>query len=130
MDIIAESSERLHPSDGLHEELASIRKLRGEMQELVDDLCASIPFHLVADLPSHLGSGTIFGDLDTPGKALGGLLLMYPLYIASCLPLVPLKQRIWMRGRLRWIGKHMGIRQATMLADVCLITTAIQTSHC
>ena len=46
---------------------------------------------------------------------------MYPLYIASRLSLGAVKQRTWMRGRLWWIGKHMGIRQATMLADVCLV---------
>ncbi len=125
IDAIVESSERLHPSDGPNDELATIRKLKNEMQELVDDLCASVPFHLVADLPSYLQAGNTSGDVDSPGKALGGLLLMYPLYVASSLSLVPLKQRIWMRGRLRWIGKHMGIRQATMLADVCLIIIVI-----
>jgi hypothetical protein len=109
LDVVARSSEGLSPSERTN------GKLGAEVQELIDDLCASVPFHLVADLPSAL---KIPSEKVTPGKALGGLLLMYPMYIASSLPMVPLKQRIWMRERLRWIGKHMGIRQAIMLGDV------------
>jgi hypothetical protein len=109
LDVIYRSSERLSPSKSTHQ------KLRAEIEELVDHLCASVPFHLLADLPSALNTPR---DMNNPGKALGGLLLMYPMYIASSLPMVLLKQRIWIRERLRWIGKHMGIRQAIMLADV------------
>lgn len=121
LDVIVQCSERLNIFDGQNGDLLAARKLKIEIQELVDDLCASTPFHLLADLPSYLQNGIPSGDIDTPGKALGGLLLMYPLYIASSLPLVPVKQRIWMRGRLRWIGKQMGISQATILANVGLI---------
>jgi len=109
LHVIARSSERINPSE------LTNRKLEAEMQELVDDMCASVPFHLVADLPSALHKPS---DMIPPGKALGGLFLMYTMYIASSLPMVPSKQRFWMRGRLRWIGTRMGIRQASMLADV------------
>lgn len=117
IDVILESSSRLQVSRSLYDEPPAIRKLKSEMQELVNELCASIPYHLISDLRASLETGRA-SRADTPGKALGGLLLMYPLYIASCMPNVPTKQRIWMRGRLHWIGNNMGIRQATMLANV------------
>lgn len=119
LQVITDCSERLRSAGQPQEKPVALQKLRCEMRELVDGLCASIPFHLVADLHHCLQSGGTFDNLSTPGKALGGLLLMYPLYIASTLSLIPSDQRAWMKGRLQWIGKYMGIRQATMLGNVC-----------
>ncbi|RDW85949.1 hypothetical protein BP5796_04274 [Coleophoma crateriformis] len=120
LNVIIQCSERLRGDSQTHDNSATLPKLQGEVNELVDGLCASVPFHLVADLQSCLTVGSTSSAQFTPGKALGGLLLMYPLYIASTLPTVPSKQQAWMQGRLRWIGTHMGIRQATMLANVGL----------
>lgn len=103
-------------SKGLDLKATMPQKLMADTQGLVDELCASVPFHLLADLPAYLRNGN--AEKKRPGKALGGLLLMYPLYIASSLSMVPTEQREWMKGRLRWIGRVIGIRQASMLADV------------
>jgi hypothetical protein len=128
LHIIAECSHRLYLTNRPLKESISYQKMRNEIQELVDGLCASIPFHLVADLLTCLQTSNGHSASDVPGKALGGLLLMYPLYIASTLPLISTNQRNWMRGRLRWIGKNMGIQQATMLANVSFITVELSTS--
>ena len=130
LQVVANCSERLGRVGVFQEKPVLHQRLQSEVQELVDGLCASIPFHLVADLPSCLQRGGTIDDLNIPAKALGGLLLMYPLYIASTLPLVPSDQRAWMKGRLRWIGRCMGIRQATMLANVCLITMKSHSLYC
>lgn len=109
----------------LDEKTSAAQKLEAEIQGLVDDMCASIPFHLAADLDG-LSSDNAVSRLDAPGRPVGGLLLMYPLYIASTLPIVPSAQRAWMKGRLRWIGTQMGIRQAAMLASVSTLPFLVQ----
>ena len=125
LQIVADCSQRLRSASQLQAKPATLQKLQSEIRELVDGLCASVPFHLSADLHHCLQSGGTIGDLYSPGKALGGLLLMYPLYIASTLTLIPPEQRDWMKGRLRWIGKNMGIRQALMLANVRLMNKGL-----
>lgn len=127
LQVVADCSERLRAANHSQERPLPLQKLQNEIQGLVDDLCASIPFHLIADLPCCLQSSGTIDNLHAPGKALGGLVLMYPLYVASILPLVPVDQRTWMKGRLRWIGKHMGIRQAIMLANVRLVRLSLYT---
>ena len=108
----------------LDEKISTFEKIEMEMKELVDDMCASVPFQLCADL-STLEDDDAVDRLNVPGKPLGGLLLMYPLYIASSLAIVPSDQRAWMKGRLRWIGSHMGIRQAALLGAVSQIPDQI-----
>jgi hypothetical protein len=100
----------------LDEKESTFEKIKADTKDLVDGMCASVPFQLGTDLSRLQHPDTL--HLDVPGKPLGGLLLMYPLYIASSLSIVPADQRLWMKGRLRWIGDHMGIRQATLLGAV------------
>ncbi|KAF2810506.1 uncharacterized protein BDZ99DRAFT_313898 [Mytilinidion resinicola] len=85
-------------------------------QDLVDDIAASLCFHLCADVPDlvrNAESGAPF--CVTPGKSLGGLLLMHPLFIASGLSITKVQQRRNMREALVWIADHMGIGQAQSL---------------
>lgn len=85
---------------------------------VVDDIIASVPYHLTESLPAfvrQLESGT---DIRVPGRFVGGLLLMHPLYVASQMQFLPADMRQYLRACLLWIGSNMGIGQATVLANV------------
>lgn len=94
--------------------------------ELVDDICASVPFLLGHDLsrmklPSTDGrkeTGTIpqtekKGGGSTPARRYS---LLWPLYVASSAPPIPQAQRAWMRLQLRMITEGSET-QARSLCD-------------
>ena len=117
LDVLFQCGNRLHADKVPYEETKECIHLRKVTAEITNDLCASVPFLLFSNLQGHVE------DRETPlspAMALGGLMLIYPLHIASLMPLIPNIQRQWMKGRLRWIGKVMGIGQATILAEVGL----------
>lgn len=119
IDVMLKCSKRLHDKPTPFEQTNTFRALQKESQAVADDIAASVPFHLVANLDETLQNLETKdpGDI-RPQKALGGLLLMYPLYIAATLPPIPFRQREWMKARLIWIGKRMGIGEAVILANV------------
>ncbi|KAL4993637.1 hypothetical protein BDV10DRAFT_199430 [Aspergillus recurvatus] len=89
---------------------------------LVDDILASIPYHLANDISPE---GTTSPDSNgrharAPepgvGRAVGGLLLLHPFYVLSSCSIVPPPVQFYVRKRLAWIGKHMGIGQATIMS--------------
>jgi hypothetical protein len=88
---------------------------------LASDLLASIPYHLADDLQGFLHNKSTSQDTIEPGRAVGGLLLMHPLYVASTLLIVPPQMREYMRACLAWIGTNMGIGQASIFAKVSLV---------
>ncbi|KAG9242739.1 hypothetical protein BJ878DRAFT_425253, partial [Calycina marina] len=120
MNIIVACSERSVTS-------GNSAQNRDEVNIIVDDMFASVPFHLIADLPSQLQIGSLLESLGAPGKSLGGLLMMYPWYVVSSWTFLSPEQRIWMSERLRWIGSRMGIQQATRLSNVCYLVVRV---HC
>ena len=91
---------------------------RAEAQELIDDMVASVPYHLTDDPQALLCKAENAPQPLVPGKPVGGLLLMHPLYVTSLLPIVPEAQRSQMKECLAWIGIHMGIGQATVFSKV------------
>ncbi|KAL3482776.1 hypothetical protein BJX62DRAFT_231450 [Aspergillus germanicus] len=84
---------------------------------LVDDILASIPYHLANDLsawPSHIT------NISTGRRPpMGGLLLFHPLYVLSSCTIVPPSVQMHVRKCLAWIGEHMGIGQATVMSKLC-----------
>jgi len=91
-----------------------------EAQVLVDDIIASIPYHLSDGLPRFLAEGGKGEGLLEPGRPVGGLLLMHPIYVASTLLIVPQEMREYLKDCLSWIGINMGIGQASVFAKVRL----------
>ncbi|KAE9380961.1 hypothetical protein N431DRAFT_323148 [Stipitochalara longipes BDJ] len=83
---------------------------------IVEDVVASIPYHLADNLQVFLSSIPPNNGFMDPGKFLGGLLLIHPLYIASELPFISEQIRSYMRTCLAWIGSDMGFGQATLLS--------------
>ncbi|RDW57449.1 hypothetical protein BP6252_13787 [Coleophoma cylindrospora] len=85
---------------------------------IVEDMIASIPYHLTDNLPAFLSELATSIEITDPGRSVGGLLLMHPLYVASKMPFLPEKVRKYMLTCLSWIGSNMGLGQAGVLATV------------
>jgi hypothetical protein len=58
---------------------------------IVEEIVASIPYHLTDNLQAFLSQRSTRTEITDPGKHLGGLLLMHPLYVASEMTFVPRK---------------------------------------
>ena len=86
--------------------------------DIAEDLIASIPYHLADSLQIFLNEVTADTGITTPGRALGGLLLLHPLYVASRVPFLPKYMREYAQRCLTWIGSNMGLGQADLLAKV------------
>lgn len=83
-----------------------------------EDIIASIPYHLADNLQVFLSGLATDDGITDPGRSLGGLLLIHPLYVASNMPFLPKDMREYMRRCLTWIGSNMGFGQADLLAKV------------
>jgi hypothetical protein len=91
-----------------------------EALRLVENVIASIPYHLTEDLQVFLRQRGNHTEINNPGRPVGGLLLMHSIYVASHLEIFPLEMREYMKNCLVWIGRRMGIGQATFLAQASL----------
>ncbi|EKG09917.1 hypothetical protein MPH_13007 [Macrophomina phaseolina MS6] len=81
-------------------------------QGLIDDLCASVPFHMSFDLQNRV----IQADQDREAaEALGGFLLVWHVFVAANVECIPEHQRAWLQGRLLHIGREFGLSHAQML---------------
>jgi len=113
------------------------RRAAAISQSMVDDICASVPFHLgfpapMYDLDDEASSENFKGysrdDHDLPrtkgfrtarykdAQAVGGYYLIWELYVAANVTVIPETQRDWIVTRLRHIGSKYGLNQATVLA--------------
>lgn len=90
-----------------------------EAHRTFEDMAASIPYHLTDNLPQFIKDSHTTKEIADPGKLLGGLLLMHPLYVASRVPVLSETERAYSRDCLIWISANMGLGQAALLAKVC-----------
>ena len=84
----------------------------------MQDMLASIPYHLTDNLQHFLSKVANYNQISEPGKNLGGLLLMHPLFVALKMPFIPKELRDHLRQCLFWIGTNMGLGHAIRLAKV------------
>jgi hypothetical protein len=91
---------------------------QAEATALANDMMASIPFHVADTVENIVEQGNLKAVRVNPGKAVGGMLIMYPLYVAANLSIVPPYLQTQMRECLAWIGEYMGIGQATVFSKV------------
>jgi hypothetical protein len=82
----------------------------------IQEILSSIPYHLAENLYDFLKEGET--EISDPGKTLGGMLIMHPLYIASKAPFLPEETKNYLQRCLSWIASNMGIGQAEILAQV------------
>ena len=92
-----------------------------EAQKLALEIVASIPYYLVENVQVFYNQ-TLASDMTSkaiiPGPSVGGLLLTHTLYIVSKLSVVDPALKNYLKDCLAWIGRNMGIGQATMLSEV------------
>ncbi|QKX55326.1 uncharacterized protein TRUGW13939_02418 [Talaromyces rugulosus] len=102
----------------------------GYAKGLVSDMLASIPYHLTDDLHVFSRDMKRQNEIANPGKAIHGLLLMHAIYITSNLSIVEPDVRVHLKDCLVWIGKHMGIGQASFLATATKVDTKYFAGSC
>ncbi|KAJ5725095.1 uncharacterized protein N7483_006452 [Penicillium malachiteum] len=90
---------------------------RLEVSNLVEDMLASIPYHLSEDLQVFLRERHEHTEITNPGRSVGGLLLMHPIYLAAYLDIIPSDRRLYFKKCLVWIAQRMGVGQAAFLAQ-------------
>ncbi|RAL64723.1 hypothetical protein DID88_001754 [Monilinia fructigena] len=89
-------------------------------QEMICDIIASVPFmfgwHL--DSEGRLKPGDVTGGgEDAMGvKALGGAYMIWPLLSISCSDFTTDSQRLWIKGRFKFISDVMGLNQAKVVS--------------
>jgi len=81
------------------------------LQQMVDDICASVPFHTKYHYRTQLGSG----QDEAAAEALGAYFLVWPLFVCLNSESIPKEQKAWVRGRLFYIGREFGLSQAQVL---------------
>lgn len=89
-----------------------------DMDELVQDVLSSIPYHLTENLYGFLNQIENRAPLANVGKVASGLFVMHPLHVISNLSLVDHDVRCYLKRCLLWIGENMGIGQASVFAKV------------
>jgi hypothetical protein len=93
-------------------------RLYDEIGSLVDAVSASVPFMLVGRrIHGNKPSGSVWTQARPP-MLVGGLNLQWVLFTISILDIVPLNVKGDMKALLLWIGRNLGIRQATILAQM------------
>lgn len=91
-------------------------------RQLVDDICASVPFHLCSLIHHHTEAS--FGTenhspLSTGPAGTGGVIpLLWPLLIAANSGFASTEQRSWIISCLDKIGRSTGIGQARAMAQL------------
>ncbi|KAJ9150715.1 hypothetical protein NKR23_g3467 [Pleurostoma richardsiae] len=121
LEILRHTARRLSPNQETSVPMAlPFDKLA---QELTAALVASIPFHLAPSLSEYIYAITTDEDIP-PGRPVGGLLLLHPLYVVGRCSIVPPSVRAYVGRCLAYIGQCMGIGQAALLAEAVRLEEA------
>ena len=100
------------------------------IQQMTDDICATIPLMLTPDIESHVRSrsGSAAGAEAIRRKCFSvsaqtALLTLQPTYAISTLECIPELQRKWLKGRLLSLSRDWGLVHAVTLSTArpCLI---------
>jgi hypothetical protein len=102
-------------SDDLNDTSTHLDPMR-DADTIIGDIIASVPYHLTENLYEFLeGPQT---EIEEPGRTLGGLLLMHPLYVVTRVPFISEPIKAYSLRCLLWIASSMGIGHAEWLAKV------------
>lgn len=95
---------------GLEEDKELLQITTTVLQDMADDVCYSVPFHLGHQSQIDV---EIQDDVAIPG----GYLLMWPLFLSGMLRTTPTTQKRWIASKLRQIGVCMGLRLAFSMSE-------------
>jgi hypothetical protein len=100
-----------------------IEKIEEQSADLIDQICASVPFLLGLDLAKMQlpAPGHVSAQKNENAAHSGRFSLIWPLHVASSCPSIPEAQRSWMRGHLKAMADQ-GEAQARI---VCLTKSQI-----
>jgi hypothetical protein len=109
-----------------YKQLPEFKAATAALQQMVDDTCASVPYHMGYGVPENDLRESKYPPpqenlpFQKPNHAqsvmaLGGYFLLWPLFTAASVVTTPAEQRQWLRGRLFFIAKRFGINQAKLL---------------
>jgi hypothetical protein len=95
-------------------------------RQLIEDIVASVPFIFGwnKDTNEAMMDKTSFacGSPDTAEiRSLWGVFVMWPIFAAAASDFATLSQRIFLRGRLKYISETLGIYQASVLLGVSIL---------
>ena len=112
--IVADAVKWLHPAQEAFECDCRYVFAKARIQLLVDQICASIPYHWYGNVLLEAGKA---GPLPprTAAEGLGGYVTIWPLYVASQAEEIPELQRQWLRGRIAAIGRHYGLEESRII---------------
>lgn len=88
------------------------KSLRSTIRRLAVDICRSVPYHLGAHQKE------VSPNCPPPESYLGGLVLLWPLFLAGVVENPSHSLRRWVIECLKMIGNSMGIDQALALMDM------------
>ncbi|QUC18800.1 uncharacterized protein UV8b_03041 [Ustilaginoidea virens] len=91
--------------------------------DIITDVISSVPYQLGwfckrKDLLDRANLSTFACGEDDSSKGLCGYFMTWPLALIQSLDYLTDSQRIWVRGRLEYIGSHLGVRYATLLTQL------------
>ena len=101
---------------------AQARMSRSILNQLASEICTSVTFHLGQPKVED-------GRLLFQCRALYGIHLLWPLYIAGNVSETPRSRRSWVTDVLDGIGYSLGIRQASALAQMLRVGMDISTRN-
>jgi hypothetical protein len=120
-DLLSRISRSLSKSPEGYNKSREYAKFCDEIRTFVDAICASIPFMLVGErIYGNKPVGSIWSQARPP-KITGGWNIQWALFTISTLEIVPMHVRQDTKALLLWIGRNLGIRQATVLAHVSIL---------
>lgn len=109
--LISLSTDKWHTSDRYYDKMGATGAYHNQRYNRVD----SIPPHNVHDYEQMIRSSN--GSPHT-GRAVGGLLLLHPLFVLATCSIVPSPIHTYVTKCLAWIGENMGIGQAKLMSKV------------
>jgi hypothetical protein len=95
-------------------------------RQLIEDIIASVPYFFGwnRDKDAAMADKSNFAcgvNDNTSIKGLSGIFVMWPIFTAAASDFASPSQRLYLRGRLRYIAEQMGINQAAILLQVLSI---------
>lgn len=101
-------------------QIAVALQARQVVQTMVDEICASVPFHL--GLTTKVGNKSnmnmINNQEDQTTQHFGDYFLLWPLYLARSARIISNEQRRWMTARVLNIARHLGVEEDLVLAKL------------